>query len=205
MLAHRLGHDGEAVDNWQRAIDVDPAQSNAQLYLGQAFDQQGELQAAARHYRSYLEIIAARHQKNPAGIGPVLAAFIRVADADAAVHHSSDASKASPWFTSPIYRKSRVTFMEPSSPTNARCNSTPGFPTRAARPLTGSITPNSCTSNNNPSATCSLACCTPKMLSRTRLATNSRRYRKLVRRAKVVLDSKPPPSGESWTKPSRSR
>jgi tetratricopeptide (TPR) repeat protein len=31
MLAHRLGHDGEAVDNWQRAIDVDPAQSNAQL------------------------------------------------------------------------------------------------------------------------------------------------------------------------------
>ena len=87
MLAHRLGHDGEAVDNWQRAVDVDPAQSNAQLYLAQVLDQQGELQAAARHYRSYLEIIAARHQKNPADIGPVLAAFIKVADADAAINH----------------------------------------------------------------------------------------------------------------------
>src|SRR5580704_1704493 len=28
MLAHRLGHDEEAVDNWQRAVDVDPTQSN---------------------------------------------------------------------------------------------------------------------------------------------------------------------------------
>jgi tetratricopeptide (TPR) repeat protein len=93
MLAHRLGHDGEAVDNWQRAVDVDPAQANAQLYLAQVLDQQGELQAAARHYRRYLEIIAARHQKKPADIGPVLAAFIKVADADAASNHLSDASK----------------------------------------------------------------------------------------------------------------
>jgi tetratricopeptide (TPR) repeat protein len=93
MLAHRLGRDGEAVDNWQRAVDVDPAQANAQLYLGQVLDQQGELQAAARHYRRYLEIIAARHQKNPADVGPVLAAFIKVADADAASNHLSDASK----------------------------------------------------------------------------------------------------------------
>jgi tetratricopeptide (TPR) repeat protein len=93
MLAHRLGRDGEAVDNWQRAVDVDPAQANAQLYLAQVLDQQGELQAAARHYRRYLEIIAARHQKNPADIGPVLAAFIKVADADVASNHLSDASK----------------------------------------------------------------------------------------------------------------
>jgi Tfp pilus assembly protein PilF len=93
MLAHRLGHDGEAVDNWQRAVDVDPAQANAQLYLAQVLDQQGELQAAARHYRRYLEIIAARHQKKPADLGPVLAAFIKVADADAASNHLSDASK----------------------------------------------------------------------------------------------------------------
>jgi hypothetical protein len=27
------GNDEEAVDNWQRAVDVDPVQSNAQLYL----------------------------------------------------------------------------------------------------------------------------------------------------------------------------
>jgi Tfp pilus assembly protein PilF len=93
MLAHRLGHDEEAVDNWQRAVDVDPTQSNAQLYLAQALDQQGQLQAAARHYRVYLDTIAARHDKNPAATGPVLAALIKVADADAAVNHTADASK----------------------------------------------------------------------------------------------------------------
>jgi tetratricopeptide (TPR) repeat protein len=93
MLAHRLGHDEEAVDNWQRAVDVDPGQANAQLYLAQVLDQQGELQAAARHYRIFMEIIAAHHAKNSADTGPVLAALIKVADADAAIHHNSDASK----------------------------------------------------------------------------------------------------------------
>jgi Tfp pilus assembly protein PilF len=93
LLAHRLGHDEEAVDNWQRAVDADPSQANAQLYLAQALDQQGQLQAAARHYRSYLEIVAARHEKNPAGAGSVLAALIRVADADAAVNRTADATK----------------------------------------------------------------------------------------------------------------
>jgi tetratricopeptide (TPR) repeat protein len=93
MLAHRLGHDEEAVDNWQRAVDVDPGQANAQLYLAQVLDQQGQLQAAARHYRIYLEIMAAHHEKNPANAGPLLAALIKVADADAAIHHDGDASK----------------------------------------------------------------------------------------------------------------
>jgi tetratricopeptide (TPR) repeat protein len=93
VLAHRLGQDEEAVDNWQRAVDVDPLQSNAQLYLAQALDQQGQLQAAARHYRVYLEIIAARHQKNPADTAPLLAALIKVADTDAAINHTANASK----------------------------------------------------------------------------------------------------------------
>lgn len=93
MLAHRLGHDEEAVDDWQRAVDADPGQANAQLYLAQALDQQGEIQAAARHYRVYLEIIAARREKNTADTVPALAALIKVADADAAVNHTSDASK----------------------------------------------------------------------------------------------------------------
>ena len=93
MLAHRLGHDEEAVDYWQQAVDADPGQANAQLYVAQALDQQGELQAAARHYRAYLEIIAGRHEKNPADTAPLLAALIKVADADAAINHIGDASK----------------------------------------------------------------------------------------------------------------
>jgi tetratricopeptide (TPR) repeat protein len=93
ILAHRLGHDEEAVDNWQRAVDVDPAQSNAQLYLAQSLDQQGQLQSAARHYRAYLETIAARHERNAADTSATLAALIKVADADAAINHTADASK----------------------------------------------------------------------------------------------------------------
>jgi len=92
ILAHRLGHDEEAVDSWQRAIDADPAQPNAQLYVAQALDQQGQLQAAARHYRAYIGIVTARHEKNAAK-GPLLAALIKIADADAAVNHVSDALK----------------------------------------------------------------------------------------------------------------
>lgn len=92
LLAHRLGHDEEALDSWQRAIDADPAQSNAQLYVAQALDQQGQLQAAARHYRTYIELVSARHENNLAK-APLLAALIKVADADAAVNHTSDALK----------------------------------------------------------------------------------------------------------------
>jgi tetratricopeptide (TPR) repeat protein len=40
-----------------------------------------------------MEIIAAHHAKNSADTGPVLAALIKVADADAAIHHNDDASK----------------------------------------------------------------------------------------------------------------
>ena len=93
MLAHRLGHDEEAVDDWQRAVDADPAQAHAQLYLAQSLDQQGELQAAARHYRVYVELIAAQQDRNPADAATVLAALIKIADADAAINHVGDASK----------------------------------------------------------------------------------------------------------------
>lgn len=93
MLAHRLGRDEEAVDYWQRAVDADPAQTLAQLYLAQSLDQQGELQAAARHYRVYVELIAARHDRNPADAASVLAALIKLADVDAAINHTSDASR----------------------------------------------------------------------------------------------------------------
>jgi len=93
MLAHRLGRDEEAVDSWQRAVDADPSQANAQLYLAQGLDQEGQPQAAARHYRAYLEIVAGRHEKSTASAPQVLAALIKVADADAMASQSADAAK----------------------------------------------------------------------------------------------------------------
>ncbi len=84
LLAQKLGHSEEAIDSWQRAVAADPLQTNAQLYLAQALEQSGELQAAARHYRAYLEIVA-EHPASHVGEGPmVISALVKVADADAA-------------------------------------------------------------------------------------------------------------------------
>ena len=91
LLAQKLGDPAEAVDSWQRAVAADPAQTSAQLYLAQTLEQNGEMQAAARHYRAYLKEVA----KNPnehSGEGPaVVSALIKVADADAAAQKIGEA------------------------------------------------------------------------------------------------------------------
>ncbi|HKV23618.1 MAG TPA: tetratricopeptide repeat protein [Candidatus Acidoferrum sp.] len=93
MLEHRAGRDEAAIEDWQRAVDTAPGQPNAQLYLAQALDQQGQLQAAARHYSAYVEILAARHQRDPKDTAPLLGALIRIGDADAAIGKTADAKK----------------------------------------------------------------------------------------------------------------
>jgi tetratricopeptide (TPR) repeat protein len=91
LLAQELGHDEEAVDSWERAVDIDPGQANAQLYLAQALDRRGEAQAAARHYRGYLRIVAAHRDEHSREGASVIAAVIKVADADAAANHQVEA------------------------------------------------------------------------------------------------------------------
>lgn len=91
LLAQKLGHPEEAVDSWQRAVAADPAQTSAQLYLGQAFEQNGKMQAAARHYRAYLKEVA-RNPSEHNGEGPtVISALVKVADADAAAQKIGEA------------------------------------------------------------------------------------------------------------------
>jgi len=91
LLAQRLGRAEEAVDSWQRTIEIDPGQAQPQLYLAQTLEQRGEMQAAARHYRAYLQIIAAHQQEHRRETTTVIATLIKVADADAAANHSNDA------------------------------------------------------------------------------------------------------------------
>ena len=93
LLAHALGHETEATDSWQRSIDIDPGQANAQIYLAQALDRSGEVQAAARHYRAYLQIVAAHPDEHHSDASTVIAAVIKVADADALVNHEDEALK----------------------------------------------------------------------------------------------------------------
>ena len=91
LLAQQLGHGDEAMDDWQRAVGLDPMQSNAQLYLAQALEQRGEPQAAARHYRAYLQIVAAHRTEHNGEGSTVIAALIKVADADAALKQANEA------------------------------------------------------------------------------------------------------------------
>jgi tetratricopeptide (TPR) repeat protein len=91
LLAQRLGHENEAVDSWERAVDADPSQANAQLYLGQTLEQRGEMQAAARHYRAYLQIAAAHPSEYQDKKSSVIAIIIKIADADAAANRSGEA------------------------------------------------------------------------------------------------------------------
>ena len=91
LLTQRQGHGDEAIDSWQRAIDIDPGQANAQLYLAQALDRRGEAQAAARHYRAYLQIVASHRDEHRSETAQVIATLIKVADADAAANHQDEA------------------------------------------------------------------------------------------------------------------
>jgi tetratricopeptide (TPR) repeat protein len=91
LLAQRQGHGDEAIDSWQRAIDIDSGQANAQIYLAQALDGRGEAQAAARHYRAYLQIVAAHRDEHGSEGATVIAALIKVADADAVTNHQDEA------------------------------------------------------------------------------------------------------------------
>lgn len=89
LLAQKLGHGAEAIDSWQHAVELDPAQTNAQLYLAQLLEAQGELQAAARHYRAYLQTVST-HTTEHAGEGlVVISALMKVGDADAAAKQYS--------------------------------------------------------------------------------------------------------------------
>ena len=83
LLAQRLGHTEEAVDSWQHAVDTDPLQTNAQLYLAQALEKRGELQAAARHYRAYLQVVGLHTNEHLGEGSTAISALLKVADADA--------------------------------------------------------------------------------------------------------------------------
>ncbi len=91
ILARKLGREEEAADDWQKAVDASPENANAQLLLADALEQRGEKQAAARHYRGYLQIVAAHKAEHANERVTVLSALIKVADADVAARHFSEA------------------------------------------------------------------------------------------------------------------
>ena len=91
LVQQRLGNLDEAMDEWNRAIAIDPNQGNAQLYLGDALNARGEEQAASRHYREYLKIISAHPEQHAGESHLEIGAIIKVADAYAHSRHPDEA------------------------------------------------------------------------------------------------------------------
>jgi tetratricopeptide (TPR) repeat protein len=96
LLAARLGHPEEAMDSWQKSVDINANQPNAHLYLAQAFDQRGQSAAAARHWNLFLQFATvANPQKAPdAPIftqQQILAATVQFADDEARINQSAAA------------------------------------------------------------------------------------------------------------------
>ncbi|HWZ98195.1 MAG TPA: tetratricopeptide repeat protein [Candidatus Dormibacteraeota bacterium] len=91
LLARQLGHKAEAADDWQKAVDLSPENATSQLYLAEVLDQRSEIQAAARHYREYLKIVATHQDEHKSEQAQILSALLKVADADAVARRDSDA------------------------------------------------------------------------------------------------------------------
>jgi tetratricopeptide (TPR) repeat protein len=95
LLAARLGHPEEAMDSWQKSVDINPNQPNAHLYLAEAFDQRGEPAAAARHWNLFLQFVSANPQPAPDATAftrqQILAATIQLADDESRINQSAAA------------------------------------------------------------------------------------------------------------------
>ena len=91
LLAARLGHPEEAVESWEKAVDVNPNQANTQLYLAEALDHNGESAAAARHWQAFLRLAAAHPGDSIATTQQEISATIQLADDEARINHAEEA------------------------------------------------------------------------------------------------------------------
>jgi len=91
ILAAKLGHPEEAIDSWQKAIDINPEDARAHLYLAGAYDQRREIASAARHWNAFVTYETA-HPGDPAvPRDQVTLATIHLADDEAQLNQNSAA------------------------------------------------------------------------------------------------------------------
>ncbi len=83
LLAMRFGHPDQAVDDWNHAIDLDPSDSFAHLYLANELDHEGKVHGAAEHYKIVLGTIAQRPAVERPKPEETIAIVLRMADCQA--------------------------------------------------------------------------------------------------------------------------
>jgi tetratricopeptide (TPR) repeat protein len=94
FLVLQRGHADEARASWEQAIAVDPNQINAQLYLANELDREGQAQAASSHYNAYLGKIAQQPVEERPAADKVIAIVLRMADCQSRSSQTDLALKA---------------------------------------------------------------------------------------------------------------
>jgi tetratricopeptide (TPR) repeat protein len=82
FLALQRGHADEARTSWEQAISLDPNQINAELYLADELDREGQAWKAATHYNAYLQRIARQPAQDRPAADRVIAIVLRMADCE---------------------------------------------------------------------------------------------------------------------------
>ena len=83
LLAARLGHPEEAIDSWQKAVEINPDEVRAQLYLGGAYDAKGETASAARHWNAFISFETTHPNDSTISREQIPLAAIHLADDEA--------------------------------------------------------------------------------------------------------------------------
>ncbi|HEX4002569.1 MAG TPA: hypothetical protein VHX36_07960 [Candidatus Acidoferrales bacterium] len=111
LLSARLGHPRqESIDDWRKALAVDPHQTIAHLYLAEAADQNGEFAMAVPHWRSYLQAAPGEPNSREA-LQQRIPAAIQIAEDEARLNRT-DAALADDSFAISLARSAGDTKLE---------------------------------------------------------------------------------------------
>jgi tetratricopeptide (TPR) repeat protein len=91
LLAARLGHPEEAVDSWEKAVEVNPQDARAHLYLAGAYDEKGEAASAARHWNAFVTFEAAHPEVATVPREQLLLAAVHLGDDEVRLNQNSAA------------------------------------------------------------------------------------------------------------------
>jgi tetratricopeptide (TPR) repeat protein len=98
LLAARLGHTDEATSSWEKAITIDPGQTNAQLYLAEMLARGGKFGAAIPHFEAFLKATPHVAEDSAAGraqpAGRRAAVYVELGDAYAQTRDLAKAAAA---------------------------------------------------------------------------------------------------------------
>lgn len=94
LLAAKFQHPEIAIDSWNKAIELDPNQPNAHLYLARAYDATGSYASAARHWKAYLDSATPQTGNPAAATADTIAGTVQLGDDEAQLNESAAALKS---------------------------------------------------------------------------------------------------------------